>query len=492
MRAFDISGNTAIASSVLLRIAAPFTGRAIKDVELQELLRRLTDVYVQAGFSTSRATVPDQDIVDDVIRIAIVEGFLERIEVSGAPHVDSGYIAERLQVGITKPLNLAILNANLQMLKQGLGSIRAELSPGIRPGGSILHAVIDEAARFEGGLRLANDRAPAVGGIRGAIEASAHNLFGRGDVIDLVFGTADGLKDLDFRLTSPVSSHGTEISFRYFNATSKLVEEQFAILGAETQSTGIEFGVSQAVLHTPARAVDINAKVASRVSESLLAGRPFSFSPGVDNGKADVKAVRLGAQWIERHLHDYLSARVTYSIGIDGLGATSHDDGRPDSSFQSALGQIQYLHTFGPRTGAVFARADLQFALDSLLPLEKFAVGGTYSVRGYRRARFVRDSGWSGSLEYRLPLLPFVFSHAIPERLGTLAIVGFVDAGRAWNDDGEDRSPTLIAAGPGLRWDFNHLRAEVYWGGLRRRLESRGDDLQDDGVHFVLNARSSF
>jgi hemolysin activation/secretion protein len=373
--------------------------------------------------------------------------------------------------------------------------VQGELQRGTRPGGLVLEVAIEEAPRFDGGLRLANDRAPAVGGAHGAIEGTARNVFGQGDVIDFVVGVADGLRDLDFRLNVPLWTHGTELSFRYFDADSELIDEEFAVLGAEWEATHVELGLAQSLYERAGREIVFTPRVASRQTESRLLGRPFSFSPGVENGKADIKVARLALQWIERGSRDYLSTRLTWSIGIGGLGATRHDDGRPDSRFHTLLAQGQWLHRFGASGATLLARADVQESMDPLLPLEKFVVGGTYSVRGYRRARFVRDNGWSASLEYRQPLLRLpVPGLSLRAADGQLALVAFVDAGRAWNEVEEaDEPETLIAAGPGLRWDLRRgIRGEVYWGALRRRVADTGDDLQDDGIHIVLTARRSF
>ena len=71
--------------------------------------------------------------------------------------------------------------------------------------------------------------------------------------------------------------------------------------------------------------------------------------------------------------------------------------------------------------------------------------------------------------------------------------LAFIDAGRAWNDLGADE-PLLLAAGPGARWDAtSKIRAELYWGGLRRKVGPQPkDDLQDDGFHFMVSARVGF
>lgn len=140
-----------------------------------------------------------------------------------------------------------MLNADLRLLMQerGVDDISAELQTGSRRGGSLLVVKVVEGARYSAGWRVAHDRAPAVGGIRGAIEGSAYNLLGRGDQFDLTVGVASGLNDLDFRINVPWSAGGPELSLRYFRAVSQLVEEQFEVFGAETRSSALNLGVSQ-------------------------------------------------------------------------------------------------------------------------------------------------------------------------------------------------------------------------------------------------------
>ena len=501
LRELAFSGNTVIATAQLTAVASPFLGHALTDADLQALVQRLTAVYLQAGFSTSRAMLPDQDLQDGVLRIELIEGFLEKIVVNGARALDPAYIAQRLQVGLTTPLNVAVLNANLRLLMQerGVADLSAELAPGTQAGGAVLVVKVAEAARYTAGLRVANDRAPAVGGTRGAFEGRAHNIFGRGDQLDLAVGLASGLNDVDFRVNLPWSARGPALSLRYFRAVSQLVEEQFEVFGAETRSSAVDLGLSQSLWQDAQGQLKLSFNLVGKHSESTLLGLPFSFSPGVENGKADVRVARLGLQWQQRFKRDSLSARAVWSAGIGALGATVHGDDLPDSQFHSGYLSLQWLHTFGPRAGSLYARGEAQISNDGLLPLEKFSLGGVNSVRGYRRSRFVRDEAWSASLEYRVPLMRL----AIPgvSRRGSdgqLSAVMFVDAGRAWNHGADgldqlDKPTTLLAAGPGLRWDIAaDTHAEIMWGGVRRQVADTGNDLQDKGLHFMLTAHQSF
>lgn len=493
-----ISGNTVIPSAALDAIAVDYTGRAITDDDLQTLRRRIDEAYGSAGFRTSRAVIPNQDVSTGSLHIEVVEARLERIDMVGAKRVNTDYLRARIGAGLGVPLNVDRLNDNLRLLllEQVVENLKAEFKPASKAGLQVLQVKVEEGAQYSAGLRIANDRSPVAGGVRGAIETGVRNLFGRGDEFNLTIGKAAGLRDLDVRFRTPLNSYGTELAGRYGTFHSELVEEQFAVLDAETHARAAELGVTQALWRSSARQIATSVRFTNRQSESFLRGQPFSFSPGAVDGKLDVKALRVGVQWLERRRSDVVSVRYTWSLGLRGLGGTEHFDGLPDSSFHSSLLQAQWLHTIGPRAGSVLLRADWQDAGEPLLSLEKFAIGGSGSVRGYRRARVVRDNGWSASLEYRLPL----FELAVPgiakrANDGQLSLVAFIDAGRAWNEHDAANTPrTLLAVGPGLRWDASrNLRAELYWGALRRHFTS-GDnqDMQDDGIHFAFSARSGF
>lgn len=93
LRQLAFSGNTDLSNAQLNAVAAPYIGHGLADADLDALLQRLTALYLEAGFSTSRATLPAQDMGEGLLRIGLVEGFLEKIVVVGA----------RAQTGLYRP-----------------------------------------------------------------------------------------------------------------------------------------------------------------------------------------------------------------------------------------------------------------------------------------------------------------------------------------------------------------------------------------------------
>jgi hemolysin activation/secretion protein len=129
---------------------------------------------------------------------------------------------------------------------------------------------------------------------------------------------------------------------------------------------------------------------------------------------------------------------------------------------------------------------DLQLASQPLLPLEQIAVGGRFTVRGYRENTLVRDNAFVGSLEAGIPVISNRWWADMVQ------LVPFVDFGTAWNTTVPTPSPrTLASVGMGLRWALTIPRPiplnpqfEIYWGLPLRHVPTPGGNLQDLGVHL--------
>lgn len=497
VREFRFVGNTVISTAQLQAAAAPFQGREITDAELQELRNKLTGLYVDAGYVTSAVVVPDQDITDGVVTLQAVEGRLGNVELIGVSQFDPGYLSNWIATGIDSPIRAGQLEEHLLTLLQdpAIAGLKPQLVVGVEPGTSVLRIDVKEARQFGARVSVADDRSPAVGGIRGELELLGRNLLGRGDFTSVSLEASQGLQVVDARTDVPLNVHGTRLQFRFADYDSQVIEEPLNPLNIESETRIFELGLQQALVRGLRRTITAGVSLDGRDSDSFLNGFPFSFSPGAEDGRTHVRAARFRVSWLERGAADVFSAQAVWSVGLDIFNATVHEDERPDTEFHTGLFALQWLHSFGSQRGQLYSRFQLQKANDALLPLEKMAIGGTRSVRGYRRARLIRDSAWDAALEYRMPLgrIPVPGISAAGE--GKFSLVAFVDAGRAWNEEnGEDRgNGTLIGVGPGLRWDVSRsLRAEFYWAAANRDLGFDKKDIQDHGIHFQIGYQTQF
>lgn len=494
---FRFEGNTVFSGEELGRIVSRYENREVGNEEIEEARLAITRHYVNAGYVNSGAIVPDQEVNEGIVTIRVIEGRLTEIELSGEHGFRPGYLGGRIMPDAGRPLNVAELQEKLQLLLENpqIERINAELGPGTQPGESTLRANVTEAKRYRIGIGLANNRAPSVGPVRAEIHGGANNLLGHSDSLALRLGKTRGLHDGAVSYSVPVSSRDTMLTMRWDRNNSTVVEEPFRSLDIQGKSETLEIALFHPLHRTLQDEVGGGLSIVKRRSETFLLGEPFSFFPGVTDGKSRISALRLSAQWVGRTVDSVLALRWAWSLGLDAFGSTINHDATPDSRFVARLGQLQWVKRLGESRGELLARGELQKTNGALLSLEKYSVGGSESVRGYRENVFVRDNGWNASLEYRLPVARIL----VPglgdgPRDGQVRLALFTDAGRAWDDaSAPGAARTISSVGVGVRWDVSaDAYLHLYKGVALRNVDIRERDLQDSGIHFRIGIQKRF
>lgn len=488
---FRFTGATAFPEAELEKLVAGYTGRLIGNEELEEARLAITRHYLAAGYLFSGALIPDQAVADGTVEIRVIEGRLSAIEVGGANNFDPDFIRDRMALGAQPPLNVQRLQERMQILLQNpqIERINSELGAGAQPGEAVLRMDVAEAKRRTIGIAYANNRSPVVGGNRVEVNGSLRNEFGHGEAFGLKLGRSKGLRDTTGTLALPVSPSDTLLTVRLERTESQVVEEPFNQIDIRNDSDAAELGIVQPVHKSVAREVDLGATFVRRKNASTLLGQPFSFVPGLDDGRSVMSALRLAGDWNERSASQVAAGRLAYTYGLPWFGATRSSAGNPDSRFSTWLAQFQAARRLAGDAGQLVARGDWQKASDALLPSEKFALGGAGSVRGYRENALVRDNGWAVSLEYRKEL-----GRVAPpwgREGGPLEAAAFGDLGAARDHRGD--STQLSGVGLGLRWmPWRGALAQVYKAWALDELPAPGNSSQDQGVHFLFQLSWDF
>lgn len=503
IRDVRVIGHTAFSDTEIAEVTAPFTNRTVLTEDLERLRLALTLLYVNKGYLTSGAIIPDQDVSSGVITMQIIEGTLTRIDVEGNRWFRSSYLRDRLELGIRTPVSLDPLQEQLQLLQQDrrIERVNAELRPGDQQGDSVLNVRVADKNPFHATLEVNNYQTPLVGEIRGVGTLSDDNLTGHGDQLSLSYGQSSGAFPIvDASYSLPFNRYGTTFSPYYRRYGFKLIEQPFTPLNIKANSEIIGMSLRQPIYKTVTDEVAFSIIGEHLFTQSLLfAGTTdqmtFNSSPGFQNGAATVSALRFAQDWTHRTLNAVLAVRSRFSVGLNVLGATINaNPNTPDGQFFSWLGQAQVIKQFGEEVFGMqlLSRLDLQFTNSPLFSLEQVALGGRYTVRGYREVTILRDNSVIASVEPRFPLLRW----ANGEPMVQFAL--FMDVAHGWNL-GDNRPAvtasitgfpnTLASAGAGLRWNIlpnDKALFEIYWGQQLNHVPSARDTLQDHGIHLGI------
>lgn len=488
---FHVIGNTVFTDAEIDEVTTPFKGRTLTTEDLERVRLSLTLLYVNRGYITSGAVIPDQDVTLGTITIQIIEGTLARIDVEGTDWFREGYLRDRVGLGVKTPLTLAPLQERLQLLQQDnrIERINAELRPGDRRGESVLNLRVKEASPWKAWLDFNNYQTPVVGAERGLATVAHQNLTGNGDPFSFTYGYSRGVNPIiETAYTLPITKYDTTLTGSYRRNDFVVVDQAFRFLNLNSQSEIIGITLRQPIYRTLTDefALAITGEhLTNKVTSSFDAlGLPSLFIPGSSNtGVSTVSALRFIQEYVHRTSNAVVAARSRFSVGLDVLGATNNSGALPDGQFFSWLGQLQGIRRMDEWGGVqLLGQMSLQVANDRLFPLEQIPVGGRFSVRGYRENTLIRDNAFLASVESRVPLLTF------PTGEPRLQFAQFVDMGRTWNAKGTTPDPqTLASVGLGVRWTVlpqDRARFELYWGVPLNHVPHPPGNLQDHGIHL--------
>jgi len=493
---FQFEGNTVFTDAELAALLAPLADRDITTQELQTARDTLTRHYIDNGYVTSGAMIPDQEVSDGVVTFRIVEGRLASVRAEGTRFFRGSYFERRLMLGSDKPLRIQDLEQRLQIFQEDwrINRIASQLDPGERRGEAVLRLRIDEAAPLRTLAEWSNNTPSNLGEQTGRFVLGLPNLLGIGDEFTAQLRATQGLIDYELDYGVPITPWDTQLRGRYRRSSGEVVEGPLTAGGAEFTSSAWTAGIGlvQPLIRTQNTTLSAALLGEWRRSETKIDGFGFGF-PGTgadqDTGVSKIGVARTAIDWLYRTRTQVFAVRQILSVGLPVWDATENSSRVPDTNFVSSFTQLR-LAVRMPRYEnlELVMRSDLQLSNHPLMPLEQIGAGGLDTVRGYPDNELVRDQAVIASIELRAQI------YRSSNGRHRLQLAPFVDFAQGWDRKRSGVEPrkdrTLLSLGMGFRYRMARLlRAEVYWGLGRNADESDAAvGLQQHGVHFRLRA----
>ena len=473
--------------------------------QTQTVADAITQLYLNAGYLTTRAIVNDTDPNDHLLQIQVYEGQLpaENIQITWAdgksrPRLE-GYARRRILLGTGVPLRLSHLEDQLRLLKvdplfqetEG-GNVEASLKLSGLPGQSILVVTLTPADPFQGSVSLDNYSPPAVGSEQVSFSLSYTDLIGTGDSIAAAYNHSftNGLNVIGLNYRLPVNPKDGAVQLGASFDFTRVTDPEFDELNIQGENQYYELGFRQPLIRTPREELALGLSFSYRNGQTFTFDRePTFFVEGVDaDGISRTSVIHFTQEYINRDVAGAWAVRSQFNLGVDVLDATVNESPTPDGRFVSWLGQVQRSQLLN-RRNILLAQADLQIAFDSLLPSDQFFAGGVQSVRGYRQNIRSGDNGLRLSLEDQIVII------ANQAGKPQLQLIPFAEIGLVWNHPGNPNEVPpqnlLAGLGLGLAWEpLPDLNLRLDYGFPLVDLEDRGDNLQDQSLY--LSVKYSF
>lgn len=486
----NVTGSTILTLAEIQALVNPLENRSLTLTQLRQIADQLTAIYLERGYITSRAIVPEQTINNGIVQIQVIEGTLENIEVEGIKRLHPSYITSRINLGAAKPLSTAALEDQLRLLRINplFETVEASLRAGTQEGQSILIVRVVEAPPFGVSLNVDNYSPPSIGSERMGLSVRHLNLTGRGDFLGLSYNTtrliADGESDIiDALYSIPINPMNGTIQLRVQPYQNRITQEPFNALNIEGKSQRYEISYRQPIIRNPISEFALSFGFAFQDSQTFLDNNGEPFASGPDNrGVTRTSVLKFGQDYVVRDAEGAWALRSQFNLGLDILGAT--DVSTPNAAFLSWLGQVQRVQRLG-ENNLLIAQGDIQLSADPLFPSQQFVIGGALSLRGYRQNVRAGDNGFRISFEDRITLDRNQDSEPV------FQLAPFLDFGGVWN---HGRNPNriigktfLAGAGLGVIWQpVNGLNLRLDYGIPLISISDRGNNIQDDGIYFSV------
>ncbi len=183
---------------------------------------------------------------------------------------------------------------------------------------------------------------------------------------------SDSIDDLSYTL--PINAKNGTISFSFQESGSKVIEPAiFKPFRLESEYRKYELSYRQPIIYNLNEELTLGISTDWQTTANFLLGEPFPLSSGADDqGKTSIFTLRFFQEYSRRSDRYAFFARSQFNFGFDAFGATSNNDGQPDSNYFSWRGQAQYVNALTPDVLLVL-KSEAQFANQTLLAVEKFS-----------------------------------------------------------------------------------------------------------------------
>jgi hemolysin activation/secretion protein len=493
LKAVTLDGARTLPEARLAALWSQDLNRTISVTRLFEIVNAITNEYARAGYALSFALLPEQDITEGTVRIAVVEGFIDEIIIDGASASGTtalslgGQVAAQVaRLKASRPLKTAELERALLLLNDlpGVTARAVFAASKTTPQASTMTLSIARD-RVSGTADVNNRMSDALGNWRAGGTLSLDGLLT--DTTGVQLSAYRALDSGSFAygavsLSQPVSTDGLMLGLEGSYSRDVPLEGILKSIDFEGESVSAALSLAWPLIRSRPENLTLSAGLRMSNMESQSLGTTLT--------QDRVRLIELAATWDVADRWSGLNlVRLTLTQGLDIAGAT--DDASLFKSRANGSATFTSLGLSAARQQgltqqlSLYASVEAQAGLGSpMLAASECSWGGQRGGRAYDAGVLSGDHCASGLVELR-----------VDEKVSGFGVqlYGFADAAiiaqKGELQPGEKRHEQASSAGGGVRLflDSNvSLNAELAMP-LRERYSDEGET--DPRAFFSATAR---
>ena len=447
-----IQGSTVYKDRKLLPLYRNFLGKKINLTHIYRIANAMTRKYRNDGYILSRVVVPPQKIEKGIVRLQVVEGHIDQVQIKGKV-VGAKNLINAYRRGIlrSRPLHAKDLERYLLLMEDLPGiSVKSVLLPSEDQSGTSDLTVILENKRFDANVGMDNRGSDFNGPLQIFAGGGINSVGGLNDRLrfqGVVTSETEELLFLSGAYDLPLSREGTRLFFSAAYSESEPGEtlKQFDVEG-DSQSFSLR--MSHPFIRSRGENLSAHFGFTYKDSETKILGTKDS------EDRLRIFEVEVSYDNADRFRGVNLTT-LRLSKGLDILDAT--DSGSPNlsrssgqSDFLKLSGEYARLQQLVPSWNLLGAMS-WQYSFEKLLAPEEFGVGGSRFGRAYDSSEITGDHGVAVKLEFQKA---FQFRNKYFKNMQAYT---FIDYGSVWNRVATSAGRTqenISSAGLGLRYNL--------------------------------------
>lgn len=455
LKGITLENATAFPAGELEALYADKIGKQASLSTVNSIAASITAYYRNKGYILSTAVVPPQRVNSGVVKIKIIEGHINKVDVNGMQV--SGVLEEYVnKIKSSKPMNIADLERYLLLIQDLPGvDVHAVLRPAAGVQGASDVSVTLSETPIDGTLSFDNRGTRYLGPLQAGATLNANNVLGLYERTQFrTVITPDDTSELQyFQLSHDemIGSEGTKITLSASRTRTQpnYRLEVFDVVGTDTNYSAY---LSHPFLRSRQSNLfaNIGFDIRNTDSESL----------GTDLYEDRLRVARVGGSYdfidqvFDAPAVNRFDAQLSKGFGWDddtALATRSRTGGETD--FWKATVQAERLQ---PIYGnfSVNLKAAAQMASGKLLSAEQFGIGGEAFNSAYDPSELTGDAGVDSRIE-----LQYTRSGDF-DIIPSYSLYTFYGIGEIWTRNpqaGQNYNDSLASAGVGAR--FNILDA---------------------------------
>lgn len=421
---FEFVGNAQVPSDALHAAVARFLNVPLTIEQLFDVADAATAAYRERGFGLATVVVPAQRIDSGTVRLEVIEGAIAGVMFDGNSSYSSKTLG-RFATGVVAGevyRSEAVEGAVLRLNDLPGLEARAVVQPGASYGTSdLLFKVIEDPSEFT--LSADDHGRDAIGRERLVFDATFHNLSGDADQLrlGLVHAEAGLLDYVNLTYGMPLNYEGDRIALTVNYADYAVDDPAFLALGVTGDNLNARLDFTSPLDRTRYDNLVLLGALAYSATETELALLSTTTS-------TDLVWAEVGLFW-NRVFADLSSLTLTTTLASNLRSqepAFTDPDGIDSAAMKARLSfDASHLWQFRPGW-ALLTRLDGVWSPEPLPDIQRFSVGGPYSVRGYESSEARGDYGYHLAFELQKGFRAFGASHGVSL---------FVEGATVWTHD---------------------------------------------------------